>query len=124
MPTVATIRVGDQDLYVEMSGIDRLWSLHSRLEIPLVHVAGARVDPEGVRAASLTGLKAGGARIPGHLTAGTFRQEGEWVFWDVHDADRSVVVDLHDERYARLVVEVDDPTATAAEINRAVDRTT
>jgi hypothetical protein len=121
VPVVATIRVGEEELYVEMSGFDRVWSLHSRLEIPLVHVAGARVDPDGVREASGTGVKAGGARV-GHLTAGTFRQEGEWVFWDVHDADRSVIVELHDERYARLVVEVDDPAATAAEINQAAGR--
>ena len=54
----------------------RLWSLHSKLEIPLAHVAGARVDPAAVRAAACTGIKAGGARV-GHLIAGTFRQEGE-----------------------------------------------
>jgi hypothetical protein len=122
VPVVATIRVGEVELYVEISGFDRVWSLHSRLEIPLVHVAGARVDPDGVRTASGTGIKAGGARIGSHLTAGSFRQEGEWVFWDVHDADRSVIVELHDERYARLVVEVDNPAATTAEINQAVGR--
>ena len=33
---------------------------------------------------------------------------------------KTVIVDLHDERYGRLVVEVEDPAATAAAINRAV----
>jgi len=46
---MATIDVGEHDLYVEMKGIDKVWSLHSKLEIPLVHVAGARVDPAGSR---------------------------------------------------------------------------
>ncbi len=105
---------------MEMEGLDRLWALHSKLEIPLVHVAGARVDPDEARAASGTGLKVGGARVGNHLIAGTFRQEGEYVFWDVHDFDRSVIIDLHDERYARLVLEVEEPAAVAAEINRAV----
>jgi hypothetical protein len=117
---MATVEVGKEALYVEMHGMDRIWALHSRLEIPLVHVAGARVDPVGARTASGTGLKVGGARVGSHLIAGTFRQEGEYVFWDVHDLDRTVTVDLHDERYARLVVEVDDPAAVAAEINRAI----
>jgi len=116
---MATIDVGEHDLYVEMKGIDKVWSLHSKLEIPLVHVAGARVDPAAVQAAAFTGVKAGGARV-GHLIAGTFRQEDEWVFWDVHDAAKTVIVDLHDERYARLVVEVEEPVATAAAVNRAV----
>jgi hypothetical protein len=116
---MATIDVGEHDLYVAIQGFDKVWSLHSKLEIPLVHVAGARVDPAAVEAAAFTGVKAGGARV-GHLIAGTFRQEDEWVFWDVHDSQKSVIVDLHDERYGRLVVEVEDPAATAAAINRAV----
>jgi phage terminase large subunit-like protein len=117
---MASVEVGRQELYVEMQGLDKLWSLHSKLEIPLAHVAGARVDPDEARQASGTGIKAGGARVGDHLVAGTFRQEGAYVFWDVHDLDRSVIIDLHDERYARLVLEVDDPAAVAAEINRAV----
>ncbi len=116
---MATVDVGEHELYVTIEGFDKVWSLRSRLEIPLIHVAGARVDPAAVEAAAFTGVKAGGARV-GHLIAGTFRQQGDWVFWDVHDAAESVIVDLHDERYARLVLQVEDPEATAAAVNRAV----
>jgi hypothetical protein len=52
----------------------------------------------------------------GVITAGTFYQEGERVFWDVHDPEKTVVIQLGDERYARLVIEVDDPRATVAAI--------
>jgi hypothetical protein len=38
------------------------------------------------------------------------------VFWDVHDPQKTVVIQLRDERYARLVIEVEDPRATAATI--------
>jgi hypothetical protein len=38
------------------------------------------------------------------------------VFWDVHDPQKTVVIQLRDERYARLVIEVEDPRATAAAI--------
>ena len=54
--------------------------------------------------------------MPGVITAGTFYQEGERVFWDVHDPESTVVIQLKDERYVRLVIEVDDPPATAAAI--------
>jgi hypothetical protein len=54
--------------------------------------------------------------VPGVITAGTFYQEGERVFWDVHDPESTVVIQLKDERYVRLVIEVDDPPATAAAI--------
>jgi hypothetical protein len=44
----------------------------------------------------------------------------EHAFWDVHDPDRTVVIELDHERFARLVLEVEDPQATAAAINAAV----
>ena len=42
---MATISVQGQDLVVEMNGLDKLWSLKSKLTIPLAHVRGATVDP-------------------------------------------------------------------------------
>ena len=38
------------------------------------------------------------------------------MFWDVHDPEKTVVIRLKDERYARLVIEVEDPPAMAAAI--------
>jgi hypothetical protein len=37
----------------------------------------------------------------------------------VHDPAKAVVIHLADERYARLVIGVDDPAATVAVIRRA-----
>ena len=67
-----------------------------------------------------------GMWAPGLITAGTFYREGELVFWDVHDPQKTVVIRLRDERYARLVIEVEDPETTVARVNeaaRASDRT-
>jgi len=36
------------------------------------------------------------------------------VFWDVHDPDKAVGIELRDERYARLVIEVADPRRRSA----------
>jgi hypothetical protein len=47
--------------------------------------------------------------VPEVITAGTFFQDGDRVFWDVHDPEKTVVIRLEDERYARLVIEVEDP---------------
>jgi hypothetical protein len=102
-------------LVVHVRGMDRLWTLKSRLEIPLSHVMGAEVNPE-VAWEWHKGIRAPGTHVPGVITAGTFYQEGERVFWDVHDPERSVVIQLKDERYAKLVIEVEDPPATAAAI--------
>lgn len=117
---MATISVQGQDLVVEMEGLDKLWALKSKLTIPLAHVRGATVDP-GILGEP-KGLRAPGTHLPGVITAGTFHQDGEKVFWAVHDAQKAVVVELADERYARLVVEVDDPRAVVAMVEAATRR--
>jgi len=106
-------------LVVHVQGMDQLWALKSRLEIPLSHVVGAEFNPETAREWR-KGIRAPGTHVPGVITAGTFYQEGERVFWDVHDPEKTVVIHREDERYARLVIEVEDPPATAAAIQRAL----
>lgn len=114
---MAQISVEGRDLVVEVEGMDKLWSLKSRLTIPLAHVRGATSDPGIVDEGQ--GLKLAGARIPGVIVAGTFRQDGERVFWDVHDKSKAVVIELQDDTYARLVVQVDDPRSTVELVEQA-----
>jgi hypothetical protein len=116
---VAEVELTENALIVHVRGMDRLWALKSRLEIPLAHVVGAEVYPQ-VAQGWRKGIRAPGTHVPGVITAGTFYQEGERVFWDVHDPEKTVVINLKDERYARLVIEVDDPPATAAAIQGAL----
>jgi hypothetical protein len=110
------IRISDGVLIVAVQGWDQLWSLTSRLEIPLEHVSGVRraadEQPRGIRLP--------GTHVPGLITAGTFLQEGNWVFWDVHDSERAIAIDLHDERFNTLIVEVPDPEASMRDIARAM----
>ena len=107
---MARISVDGDSLEVTIEGIDKLLSFQSHLRIPLNCVVGVFADHEVL--ADRGGLKAPGARIPGVIQAGTFYKDGARVFWDVHHGDRAVVIDLADQSYDRLVVEVDDPDAT------------
>jgi hypothetical protein len=61
-----------------------------------------------------------GTNVPRVIRAGTFYQEGKRVFWDVHHPERTIVIDLHDERYNALVVEVDDPETAVKLIQNAL----
>ncbi len=67
-------------------------------------------------------MRAPGTYVPGVIVAGTFHADGERVFWDVRDAQKAIVIQLDDEQYARLVVEVDDPRAAVELIERALVR--
>jgi hypothetical protein len=102
-----------------VEGWDKFWALRSQLEFPLEHVVSVRVDPEPARG-WWHGLKLLGSNIPGVLTAGTFYQDGGAVFFDVHDPDRTIVLELDHEFYKRLVIEVASPEASVALLNDAL----
>ena len=101
------------NLVLHVRGADKLWAFKSSLEIPLQHIAGIRADPEIARG-WWHGWRMPGTNLPGVITAGTFYQDGKRVFWDVHNPDNTVVIDLRDERYNELVVEVADPNEAVA----------
>jgi hypothetical protein len=105
----------------DVEGWDKLWALRSQLEIPLSHIRAARVDSEPARG-WWHGLRLGGTQVPGLLTAGTFYQSGGAVFYDVHDPDGTIVLDLEHEHYKRLVIEVENPEATVAIVQSAIAR--
>jgi hypothetical protein len=107
------ISVTGADAVFEIQGLDKLWSLRSRLQIPLKHIRGVHGDTEIARS-WWHGFRMPGTNLPGVLTAGTFYQHGKRVFWDVHDPDQTIVIELHDERYDELIIEVADPAAAIA----------
>jgi hypothetical protein len=113
--------ISNGNLVLHVHGADKLWALKSSLEIPLTHIAAIRAD-SGVAHGWWHGLRMPGTNIPGVLTAGTFYQDGKRVFWDVHNADNTVVLELRDERYNELIVEVSDPKATLEMVRAALPR--
>jgi hypothetical protein len=106
-------------LILKVKGLDRLWAFRSRLEIPLAHIKGVRADPS-VANGGRRGIRAAGTRVPGVLVAGTFYQDGKRVFWDVHRAENTIILDLDDDRYDQLIVEVADPATAVARVRDAL----
>jgi hypothetical protein len=105
---------------LEVEGWDKLWTLRSQLEIPLAHIIAVRIDPDAARG-FWHGFRMGGTNVPGLLTAGTFYQPGDgWVFFDVHDPEQTVVLELEHEHYRRLVIEVADPQAVVSLLRSAI----
>jgi hypothetical protein len=117
---MARMDIAGDKLIVEIEGLDKLWAFKSRLEIPLANVRGATADPGAARGPK--GIRNAGAHFPGILTAGTFHIDGERVFWDVRDPAKAVVIQLNDERYTRLIIEVADPRTTVDLIEHAITR--
>ena len=102
------VSVSGERLVVEMLGWDKFWAFKSRVMVPLAHVGGVRTT----ETERLAGWRLPGTYLPGVITAGSYLKKGQWVFWAVHDQRQAVVIDLRDEFYSRLVVQVPDPAAT------------
>jgi hypothetical protein len=118
---MTNIEIEGENLVLHVEGADELFALKSHLTIPLKHIDRAEFDPD-LAHQWIKGLKLVGARIPGVIKAGTFFQDGGRVFWDVHHPDQTVVINLKDETYKKLIVEVINPQQTVALINQALNK--
>jgi hypothetical protein len=116
---VVDLSIAEGKLTLNVRGADKLWAFKSSLEIPLVHIIGVRADPEPARG-WYHGIRMPGTSVPGVIKAGTFYQDGKRVFWDVHHPEKTIVIDLHDERYNQLIVEVEDPQVAVRLIDSAM----
>ena len=118
---MVTVTVEGDRIRFEVEGWDKFWAMKSQLEIPLEHIDSVRVDPEPARG-WWHGVRLPGSQIPGIITAGTFYQHDGAVFYDVHDPEGTIVLELNHEHYKRLVIEVENPPATAARVQAALSR--
>ena len=117
MMVVISVR-GDK-LRLQVKGLDKLWAMRSRLDIPIASIRSARVDPE-VAHGLWKGVSAPGTHIPGFIIAGTFYQDDKRIFWDVKDPEKTVVIELVGQRYDQVIVEVRDPQAAVALVEAAM----
>ena len=116
---MVVISVRGDKLRLQVKGLDKLWAMRSRLDIPLTAIRSARVDPE-VSRGLWKGVSAPGTHIPGFIIAGTFYQDDKRIFWDVKDPEKTVVIELVGQRYDQIIVEVSDPPAAVALVEGAM----
>lgn len=113
---LADIGVADGTLVVRPRGANQAWSLRRALRVPVDCVAGIGVVP----AAGLpVGPRSPGTAIPG-FRAGSYGTGDQRSFWLVRRAPDVLVIELVDRPYRRIVLEVDDPEATASSLRAAV----
>lgn len=116
---MARVELSATTLTVNLTGWDVVWGFRRRLVVPIAHVRSARVDPHIAHAWWRDRHLDTAAAKDGPII-GTFQENDRRVFWDVHDPDMAMVIELEHEGYAALVLQVDDPQATVAAITRAV----
>ncbi len=111
------VTVTDTTLVVEPRGLDKMWSFTRRIEVPLAHVRGATFDPGANH--DRKGIRSPGLAVVGKWS-GTFRKDGDRSFWNVSAPGRTIVVELADESWDRLILTVDEPRLLVDGINTAM----
>ncbi len=117
------IELTEQALIIHLRGIYRFLGFRRRIACPLAHVTA--VAPNATPALLALPFRATykvGTRLPG-LVIGGFGTRGDGRnFYALRTGKRAITIALEEERYAGLIVEVDDPAGMARAIGAAARR--
>jgi hypothetical protein len=103
---MVTIERQADNFVFEVIGLHKLWALKSQLTIPVEHITKVYPNEESLN--WIVGLRMPGTHIPGLITAGTYIVKEGTIFCDVTDHNKSIVVELKDEHYKKMIIEVDN----------------
>jgi hypothetical protein len=119
-PNLAAVGVTPDDrLLVRPVGLVRLWALHSGINVPVTSIADVGVSN---RKDLVKKWRSPGTHLPGVMTAGTFRSHGTKDLWMVGPAKEVLVIELHDEAFRHVIVQVEDPHAAVEALKAAMRR--
>lgn len=103
---MVTIEKQGDNFIFEVKGLHKLWALKSQITIPKENVLNAYPNEENLN--WIAGLRMPGTHIPGLITSGTYILKDGTIFCDVSDPKKSIVVELKDEHYKKLIIEVEN----------------
>ena len=112
---MATLKIEDGKLHVEMHGWDKILTLRSSIVIALEHITAVSLRPEFTDPAKAAHvLRLAGGYWPRAFATGYFAVNGEIVFYDVHEAKNTIELRVEHESVRRLVLEVEEITPEQA----------
>lgn len=114
------IELTERELVVHLGFWEALAAFHRSIRIPLANIRGA-TDDDGYSGADM-GLRAPGTYLSGVIAAGTYYKQGDKQFVYVRRRTHPVVIELANERWARIVIGVADARAAALRINAALEK--
>lgn len=111
---MATLQVDADSITVSLSTLEKVAAMHGDVTIARTSLLRARVVPNGLH--EVHGMRAPGTAVPSLLKVGTWRKPGAATFAVCHGRRPAVVLELTGAHFDRLVVTVDDPEGTVAQL--------
>lgn len=109
----------DNELVITVEGIDKLLAFKGEVKLELAHIKNVEVNHEGLMDFK-TATFGIGTIFAGKIQAGTFKENGEKSFWDVHDITKTILLTLEDDVYSKVIIEVEDPEEAVAKIKASL----
>lgn len=116
---MVTIIKNDTETIIEIKGLHKLWSFKSEIRIANEHIIRVYQDLNEIK--DFSGLRAFGTYVPNLIKAGTFYQypDSSLIFLDIVNENNAIIIELKDEEYKKIIVEIEDPRKTIKILNES-----
>ena len=105
---MVTVTATDTHYVFKINGWHQFWAFENVIKVEKQNVISASQTQDEFT--FWIGWKIPGTQIPGIITAGTFIKKGKRNFWDVCNKKNTIVVQLQNSNYNKLIIEVENPT--------------
>lgn len=103
---MVTITSTSEKFIFQIKGWHQLWTLHDKIIVQKKDITNVYQDLKELN--QWKGIRVG-TYIPGVIVAGTFSWKGKRNFWDVMKNKNTIIVELQNNIYNKLYIEVANP---------------
>lgn len=115
-----TIRIDGDNLVFEIHGVDVILAIRRTISIPLKHVVSVSTDR--VPWQPFQQLKIAGTSLPGVIKDGIFLSNDGFLFFEMHDPDKCITISLNNEKFKKIIFEVQDKESAAKTITESISK--
>lgn len=112
---MVTIETQDSNYIFKIKGLHKIWALKSEIIVPKDNIVKAYQDQEELH--KFCGFRVG-TYVPFVIIAGTYFLKGKKNFWDMTREKNTIIVELKNQYYNKLYIEVENPENALSLLNQ------
>jgi hypothetical protein len=114
----STVKIEGKNIVFEIHGVDVILALKRTITISLEHVVSVSTDK--VPWEPFQQLKVAGTSFPGVIKDGLYLSNDGLLFFEMHHPDKCITVSLNNEKYKKIIFEVQNKESVAKTIRDAI----
>jgi len=115
---MVSIAVERENFVIKVLGWHQLWAFKKEIVINKANVTAIYQNEEEIK--WVKGLRIPGTHLPYVITAGTYYPfKGGTEFWDVCNKQNAIIITLENDKYSRIIVEVENPEEMIRMLNNS-----